>query len=340
VGVIGVGNRGAYLAGLISKHTTARLAAVSDLFDEKMAAASKLTAGVQQFGDYRELLRSEVDAVIIATPVFLHAEHLEAAAQAGKHIYIEKPAAGTVADCKKILRIVDAAPRRLNISFGFQRRYGAVYQKAKAAQDSGAMGQVRWAQAQFIKSVNERRGTGSRPTAAMEKVKNWGAWQELSGDLIVENNIHVIDVMNWFVGGRPLKAHGTGGRTGTGYGDMRDHVHVTYTYPGQVQGLLVGSTLASPGFRDVREQFHGAAATIETSENYWKLIQNGKASVDEKSPRNISIDSMTAFVARVAEGKPENTGPSGVESTLTAILGRMAMDRGREVTWEEMMASR
>jgi predicted dehydrogenase len=339
VGVIGVGNRGTYLAALVARHTPARLAAVSDLFEERMVAAAKTAGGARQFADYRELLRSDVDAVIIATPVFLHAEHLEAAVQAGKHIYIEKPAAASVADCKKILRITDAAPRRLNISFGFQRRYGAVYQKAKAAQEGGAMGKVRWAQAQFIKSVPERRGAGARPAAAIDKVKNWGAWQHLSGDLIVENNIHVIDVMNWFVGTRPLKAHGTGGRTGAGYGDMRDHVHVTYTYPGEVQGLLVGSALASPGFRDVREQFHGAAAAIETSENYWKLIQNGKASVDERSPRNISIDSIEAFVARVAGGKPENTGPSGVESTLTAILGRMAMDSGREVTWEAMMAS-
>jgi myo-inositol 2-dehydrogenase / D-chiro-inositol 1-dehydrogenase len=145
--------------------------------------------------------------------------------------------------------------------------------------------------------------------------------------------------MNWFLGARPLKAHGAGGRTSAGYGDTRDHVHVTFTYPGSVQALLAGSTLASPGFRSVYEQFHGSKGTIETSENYWKLFRAGKPEIDERSPRNITIDSLAAFVRRVAENTPENTGARGVESTLSAILGRMAMDRGREVTWQEMLAS-
>ena len=340
VGVIGVGNRGSSLAKIIAEETTARLVAVSDLSEERMAAASKLAPRVQVFKDFHDLLRSNVDAVVIATPVFLHAGHLEAAVQAGKHIYIEKPAASSVADCKKILRIVDSAPRNLNISFGFQRRYGEVYKKAKQAHDAGAIDKILWAQVAFIKSeaAPQRPETG-RPVSERDKIANCGAWQDLSGDLIVENNIHLIDVMNWFVGTRPIKAHGAGGRTRAGYGDTRDHVQVTFTYPDRVQGVLAGTTLASPGFRSVIEQFHGPNGTIETSENYWKLIRGGKLEVDERSPRNITVDSLSAFVRRVAENTPENTGVRGVESTLTAIMGRLAMDRGREVTWEETLAS-
>jgi predicted dehydrogenase len=339
VGVIGVGNRGNYLARIAAQQTPAKLAAICDLSDEKIAEAKKFAPAARTFKDYQDLLKSDVDAVIIATPVFLHAGHLEAAVQAGKHIYIEKPAAATVADCKKMLRIVDSAPRRININFGFQRRYGQVYQKAKQAQDSGAIGAVRWAQVQFVKSVRERSGPGARPTTLDDKIRNWGAWQELSGDLIVENNIHLIDVMNWFMGARPTKAHGTGGRTQKGYGDNRDHVHVTYFYPAGVSGLLVGTGLAAPGYRNVIEQFHGDSGTIEVSENYWKLLRGLKQEAGEKSPRNISMDSVVAFVERVAQNKPENSGARGIESTLTAIMGRMAMDRGREVTWDEMMAS-
>jgi predicted dehydrogenase len=340
IGVIGVGNRGAYLGRLVAENTPARLDAVSDLFDDRLAAAKKFAPAARPFKDYRELLHTGVDAVIIATPVFLHAEHLEAAVNAGKHIYIEKPAAASVADCKRILRIVDSAPRRLNISFGFQRRYGELYLKAKQAHDAGKIGKIRWAQVQFIKSEGNRpRPLAGRPTSEIDKIKNWGAWQDLSGDLIVENNIHLIDVMNWFMGGRPLKAHGTGGRHHAGYGDLRDHVHVTFTYPDGIHGLLVGTTLAAPGFRDVYEQFHGPAGTIEVSENYFKLLRGLKPEIDEKPSRNISIDSIAAFVRRIAEGTPENTGVRGVESTLTALLGRMAMDSRREVTWEEMLAS-
>lgn len=340
VGVIGVGNRGSVLAKIIGEQTTARLAAVSDLSESRMNAASKLAPRVQRFQDFHDLLRSNVDAVVIATPVFLHAGHLEAAVQAGKHIYIEKPAASSVADCKKILRIVDSAPRSLNITFGFQRRYGKVYKRAKQAQDAGAIDKILWAQVQFIKSEATRQRTeNGHPVSESDKIANWLAWQDLSGDLIVENNIHVIDVMNWFIGARPLKALGAGGRTRPGYGDNRDHGQVTFTYPDRVQGVLAGTTLASPGFRNVFEQFHGSKGTIETSENYWKLIRGGKPEIDEPSPRDITVDSLAAFVRRVAEKIPENTGASGVESTLTAIMGRLAMDRAREVTWEETLAS-
>ena len=341
VGVIGYGNRGAYLARLVKEDGTARVTAVSDLSDDKLAAAQRDFPQARVHRDFQQLLKSDVDALIIATPVFLHAEHFAAAVASGKHVYFEKPAAATVSDCKKILRIADSAPRTLNISFGFQRRYGQVYRKAKQAHDHGSIGKIRWAQVQFVKSEGNgpRPANLVRPVTADDKVKNWGDWQDLSGDLIVENNVHVIDVMNWFMGARPSKAHGAGGRTRTGYGDMRDHVHVTYTYPDNVRGLLVGATIAAPGFRAVFEQFHGDSGVIETSENYWKLLRGLKQEEGEKSPRSIALDSVSAFASRVAENRPENVAARGVESTLTAILGRMAMDRGREVTWEEMMAS-
>jgi hypothetical protein len=78
---------------------------------------------------------------------------------------------------------------------------------------------------------------------------------------------------------------------------------------------------------------------IETSENHWRHYRGPGQDTTEKSPRNISIDSVSDFISRVAEGRPENNGVRAAESTLTAILGRMAMDRKREVTWDEMMKS-
>jgi len=341
IGLIGAGNRGSYLARLALKAGGARLTAVSDLYEEKLGAfKQKIAPEAVAHKDFQALLASGVDAVIIATPVFLHAGHLEAAVAAGKHIYIEKPAAASVADCKKMLRIVDSAPRHLNLSFGFQRRYGQLYLKAKQAQDSGAIGKVRWAQVQFVKTGGERPGPpGTRPASLDEKVQNWYSWQDLSGDLIVENNIHLIDVMNWFMGSRPEKALGAGGRTRTGYGDVRDQAHVTYTYPGNVRGLLVGTTLAAPGYRNVFEQFHGPLGTLETSENYWKVMRGLKVEQEERATQDPALDSVAAFIRRVAGNTPENTGVRGIESTLTAIMGRLSMDRGREVTWDETLAS-
>ena len=276
-------------------------------------------------------------------PVFLHVEHFEAALKAGKHIYLEKPASIDVAGCKRIMALADAADRKLNITFGFQRRYAELYRKGKAIADSGAIGPIRLGHAKFIKSGGAPAEATPRPQTEREKIEQWGRWKELSGDLIVENNIHSIDVLNWFLGGRPASAIGAGGTvsrsSSRSSGDMRDHNFVAFEYAGGVQGQLTGMTVAPPGYRDVSEQFFGEKGMIETSENFLRHFKGPGNETVEKTPRNITIDSVTEFVKRIADGKPENTAVRGAESTLTAILGRMAMDQRREVTWSEMMKS-
>jgi myo-inositol 2-dehydrogenase/D-chiro-inositol 1-dehydrogenase len=342
VGVLGTGTRGTFVSTMMAKNTPARIVALCDVFPDKMEQAKK-SIGVEDpklYKDFRQMLASDIDAIIIATPVFLHAEHFEAAVKAGKHIYIEKPASLDVEGCKRVMRAADGADRKLNITFGFQRRSGVVYQKAKQLADSGAIGPIHLGFARFIKSESAWNQTTRTPPpkTEQEKIVGWHEWKNLSGDLIVENNVHSIDVLNWFLGGRPLSAIGSGGTTIPAQGDMRDHNFVAFEYKNGVQGQLSGTTLAPPGYRDVVEQFFGPSGMIETSENHWRHYRGPQQETMEKSPRNITIDSVAAFVKRIQDGKPENTGVRGAESTLTAILGRMAMDRRREVTWDEMMA--
>ena len=147
VGLLGTGNRGPYVAGMLAKNTPGRVTALCDLFPEKMERA-KSTIGVENpktYTDLRELLKSDVDAVIIATPVYLHPEHLEAAIKAGKHIYIEKPAGADVEGCKRVMRLADSADRKLNITFGFQRRYAAgLPEGAKSSSPMGLSGRSGW----------------------------------------------------------------------------------------------------------------------------------------------------------------------------------------------------
>ncbi len=343
VGLIGSGSRGTYVATAMAKNTPARVTALCDIFPEKMEQAqAKIGAdNPKLYKDLHQLLASDVDAVIIATPVFLHAEHFEAAVRAGKHIYIEKPASVDVRGCKRIMRAADSADRKLNITFGFQRRQGQVYLKAKSLVDSGAIGRIHMGHAHFVKSGGAAASDTppQRPVTDEEKIKRWHAWKELSGDLIVENNVHSIDVLNWFLGGHPYSAIGSGGSTLKPRGNMRDHNFIAFEYANGVQGSLLGATLAANNYRHVTEQFFGESGMVETSENFWRYYKNRDQDTTEKSPRNITIDSVAAFVSRIAEGKPENTGVRGAESTLTAILGRMAMDVRREVTWDEMMKS-
>jgi len=341
VGVLGTGNRGTFVATMMAKHTPAKVVAVCDLFPDKMEAAKKSLGepDARMYTDFQKMLASDIDAILIATPVFLHAEHFEAALKAGKHIYIEKPASMDVAGCKRIMKAADAADRKLNITFGFQRRYSELYLKAKKLADSGAVGPIHLGFARFIKSdgVVAAGPQPAPPKSERDKIVQWGEWKSLSGDLIVENNIHSIDVLNWFLGGRPVSAIGSGGSTTPRKGDMRDHNFVAFEYPKGIQGQLSGMTLAPPGYRDVVEQFFGETGMIETSEKHWRHFRGPGQETSELSPRNNTIDSVAAFVQRVTTGKPENAGVRGAESTLTAILGRMAMDLRREVTWDEMM---
>jgi predicted dehydrogenase len=342
VGLIGCGGRGGTVTKALAENTPARVVALCDLFDEQIERAQKRIGlgSPKTYNDLHKLLESDVDAVIIATPVFLHAGHFEAAVKAGKHIYVEKPAAADVEGCKRIMRAADAADRKLNITMGFQRRYAEVYLKAKAVHDAGTIGEITMAHAHFLKSGGSPRALNEpRPTSDIDKIRRWHNWTELSGDLIVENNVHCIDVLNWFLGGHPLSAVGLGGKKQARPGDMRDNNNVAYEYAEGVQASLAGSTLGSNDYREVHEQFFGANGMLETSELHWRHYRGPGDDQLEKSTRSTTVDSMVAFVQRIAEGKPENTGVRGAESTLTAILGRIAMDVRREVTWDEMMKS-
>src|SRR5690348_7601057 len=138
VGLIGAGGRGTFDANLLVKLPGARLTAVCDIFEDRIERARQNFAAQNPkvYKNYHELLASGVDAVIIATPVFLHPEHFEAAVKAGKHIYIEKPAGVDAAGCRRIIHAADSADRRLNITFGFQQCYGQVYHHAKQTLDS------------------------------------------------------------------------------------------------------------------------------------------------------------------------------------------------------------
>jgi predicted dehydrogenase len=181
VGLIGCGGRGTYDATLLVKEVPgARLTAVADIFPDRVEKAKKSTgvSGLKTYPSGNDLLSSSgVDAVIIATPVFLHPEHLEAAIKAGKHIYIEKPAGADVAGVKRLMRTADAAPRNLDITFGFQQRYGPGYRKAKALVDGGGIGRVVAAHAYWVKYQVTQNPPKTRPVTDIEKVKQWHEWR-------------------------------------------------------------------------------------------------------------------------------------------------------------------
>ena len=342
VGIIGLGNRGSSHARHLAGMPEARLVSAAEISDASIERARQKVSleGVKLHKDLEDVLASDVDAVIIATPVYLHPEHFEAALKAGKHIYIEKPAAADIAGAKKVMRLADAAPRELNITFGYQQRHGGVYHAAKKLIDSGEIGKINLVHSHFLKSgMTGNEPALPPPTNERERLAQWKRWRATYGEIITETFCHNIDAMNWFVGAHPIKAIGTGGRSVMRVGDLLDHLNVTYDYPGNVQGNMVGSYLSPSFYREVYERYFCQDGVVETARGYWKHYRGRDDVVEERSPRDITIDALEEFFGRIRDNKPANTGVRGAESTLTALLGQLAIDRRTEVTWEEMMAA-
>lgn len=340
VGIIGCGGRGTEVGSIFARDDRVRFTALCDVREEQMQKATpRLKAdGAKHFKDHREMLQSGVDAVLIASPVYLHPEHLEAAILAGKHIYCEKPAAADVPGCLRIIRAAQKAAPTQCITFGFQNRYGPGYLQAEKLLQSNAIGMIKMARSNWIAST----GIGKRKRAPVppefEKQIYWSAWRQYSGDFIVEQDVHGVDVLNWFLGGTPLKAHGSGGRILRTYGDNLDHLNVTYTYPSGVQAALTASQFGPNGYRVVSETFMGAEGVIETTRQSLWIYRSEKEQTMERIPKNITENAVEQFLTRVRESRPENTATRAAESTLSCLLGRLAIDRKHEVTWKEMLA--
>jgi predicted dehydrogenase len=341
LGIIGCGGRGTYVGSLMARDDRARFTALCDVRPSQMdQCASALRASTaKRFQDYRELLQSSVDAVLIASPVYLHPEHLEAAIQSGKHVYCEKPAAADVAGCKRVIAAAEKAAPSQCISIGFQNRYGPGYRKAEQLLQANAIGSIKMARSNWIAST----GIGKRKRATvppeLEKKIYWTHWREYSGDFIVEQDVHGVDVLNWFLGGVPLKAHGTGGRILRTYGDNLDHLNVTYTYPTGVQAMLAATQFGPNGYRVVSETFIGTEGVIETTRQSLWVFKNDKDQTMEKIDKNITENAVEEFLQRIIDKRPENTGVRAAESTLTCLLGRLAIDRRQEVSWKELLAT-
>jgi predicted dehydrogenase len=274
--------------------------------------------------------------VVITTPVYLHPEHFEAAVNARKHIFCEKPAGASVAAVKRLMAAAARADKAKHIQFGFQQRLSPEYLAAEQIIRSGQLGEISLMRSHWMVGG----ATRLRPTQISpdREERIWYPWRAKSGDMIVEQDCHGVDVLNWFSGRHPRSAVGDGGRKVRTYGDTMDHLNVTYDYGEGLHGFLHACQLAQ-GYGLVDEQFFGTEGTIETHRRYYRWSRPGQNPVKVDSRREITIDAIEHFLSRIIENKPENHASEAAESTLTSLLGRMAIDTGRRITWDEMMKS-
>jgi predicted dehydrogenase len=338
VGIIGTGNRGRYDTNFFSKDPRAKIVALCDIYmDQIDKAKTEIPAAndAKVFTKYQELLEAPgIDAVVITAPVYLHPEMFEAAVAAKKHIYCEKPAGASVAGVKRLLAASEKADKSKHIQFGFQQRYSPEYLAAEEIIKSGKLGTLSLMRSHWM--VGGIDPKHDAPEEHPERV--WYPWRAKSGDMIVEQDCHGVDVLNWYSGHHPLTAIGDGGRKMRTYGDTMDHLNVTYDYGNGLHGFLHACQLAQ-AWGLVDEQFFGTEGTVETSRKYYRWSRPGQPVQKVDSKREITIDAIERFLTHVVENKPENNAPTAAESTFTSLLGRLAIDKGHRVTWEEMLES-
>src|SRR5271156_799007 len=255
LGLLGCGNRGTTVATSFTQSTNTRVVALADIFPDK------LELGRKHFGlDNTKLLfhgpnafeqlaaAKDVDLIQISTPPFFHVQHLETAVASGKHVYCEKPVGVDVAQTKQALEIATRVKPTQSVDVGFQCRnappIAAIAEKIKA----GALGKIGAVAGNYYATASEEKvHPGASPDEY--RLRNWLWYRALSGDILVEQNIHIIDLCNWMLGAHPLKATATGGRNiVTHAGDCWDNYQVDFTYPGDVHFAFASTQFGDPGF--------------------------------------------------------------------------------------------
>jgi predicted dehydrogenase len=339
VGLLGTGRRGSRVSQYFVQNANSRMAALGDIYDDQIAAAQKSipAADANVYKSAEALLDAEIDAVYIATPPYLHPEHFEMAVASGKHILMEKPVAVDAAGVRRVL----AAARNLKpgqtVVVDFQQRYGKDYREAYQRIINGEIGRISMVRSAWIGSDVPRRDGHD---AGEEMVRNWLFYKDRSGDIIVEQNCHNIDVVRWFTGVHPVAAMGYADRVvRTDIGDVVDSFAVTYKLPdGRVYTHAGCQFLPRAGYRDVGEYFLGDNGSIMTSRQGYTLFAGDQAPLEVKTDGDITKDVVDTFVQSVRGEIPtENSIPEACESTLTAIMGRMAYEQEREITWDEAL---
>src|SRR5712664_798663 len=280
VGLLGCGGRGTEDASNLVDTGGARVVALADLFQDQLDNARAHFDQIQQTKGYSAIDASqlfvgpnayekiasskELDAVVVATPPYYHPQHLEAVVAGGKHVYLEKPVAVDVPGALKVIEIGKRAQGKLSLDVGFQIRDCPPFVEMVKRIHSGALGKIVSGESHYFAGYLDRPAWPDA-TPVERRLRNWVYDRALSGDIIVEQNIHVIDICNWVLKGHPLKASATGGRLGrpASDGDAFGNYNVLFHYPENVDGTF-SSTQFAKGWWDVTERFFGTKGVSQS----------------------------------------------------------------------------
>ena len=374
VGIIGPGNRGLGVICSMSENAKIYISAAADLFEDKLMNGVKELNSFNKsrgFSDisksnlflgskaYLRLLDSkDIDAVLISSPAYTHAAFLEAAVDAGKHIYCEKPTSVDVRGCKLVEKAGVKAKGTLSIAIGFQIRHASPYQEMVKRIHAGQIGVLANAQLYYLSS-----GVPYKPfeNAADDeiRIRNHYKFNALSGGILLDQAIHMLDVCNWALQGSPFSASGGGNRKGgIDYGDTWSNFEVQYRYPKDINVRLHSSQVGTC-FGDVCARFIGTEGIAEAHYSGGVFIEGSNpwdSGILRSSQSKLTLDliakgvtgnalydanknKVMSFISSIESGNYLNETLSGSESTLTAIMGRNSALTNKELSMDDIRLS-
>ncbi len=354
VGLVGCGGRGTGAAlDAIKASPNTSVVAIGDVFAERVnncATALKdhgqgrgVVATEQQFIGFdscARVLATDCDLVILATPPGFRPRQFAAAIAAGKHVFFEKPVGVDPIGIRLVIEAsATAAQNKLNVVTGTQRRHQRCYLEAMAKVKDGAIGKPVAARCYWNQGGLWNKEPDPKLTQIENQIRNWLYYTWLSGDHIVEQHVHNIDVMNWAMDAHPIRAVAVGGRqarTGHEFGTIYDHFAVDFEYP---DGRFGSSMCRQQDGTDSRvdEVVYGSEGVLYTRPGFAE-IKGRHPWVFTNADNNPYLAEHIDLQEAVRGNAPYvNEGKRVAESTMAAIMGRMAAYTGKDLTWEEAL---
>ncbi len=359
IALIGCGGRGTGAAvNALSTKANVKLVAMADAFQDRLEKSLKSLLARKALREridvpkerqfvgldaYQKAIDCDVDLVLLCTPPGFRPMQFEAAVRAGKHVFMEKPVATDAPGVRRIMAANELAKKKgLLVAVGHHLRHEKKHIEPIRRIHDGAIGKV-----QFLRAYFNSAGVWVRPRQPGEsemhyQIRNWYYFTWLSGDHIVEQHVHDLDVCNWIVGDHPVEAQGSGGRQvriGKDYGEIFDHHCVEFTYADGTK--LFSYCRHIPGcWNSFSEHAHGTKGWFSVQGHGTAVLQiEGKEPLRWKRERDgHQVEHDDLFAALLA-GRPYNEADYGATSTMTAILGRMATYSGKVVRWDEAINS-
>jgi myo-inositol 2-dehydrogenase/D-chiro-inositol 1-dehydrogenase len=292
---------------------------------------------------YQKAIDCDIDLVLLCTPPGFRPAQFQAAVDAGRHVFMEKPVATDAPGVRRVMAANETAKQKqLLVAVGHHLRHEVKHREMIDRINDGAIGEVQFLRAYFNSSgvwVNPRE---AGETEMQHQVRNWYYFTWLSGDHIVEQHVHDLDVCNWVMDGPPVEARGAGGRQvriGSQYGEIFDHHSVEFTYPGGVKMFSYCRHIRNC-WNSFSQHIHGDRGSVSIEGHGPAELRAGGSDVVkiERGPDGHQVEHDRLFAALI-EGRPYNEADYSAASTMTAILGRMASYSGQIITYEDGLNS-